>query len=161
MTPRKPLSRAFLRRWSHCETGQTLVEAAFSIAILLLLVVGIMEIMMALYCYNYVADAAREGARYAMVHGSSCATSTCTVAKASDVQTYVQNLGLPIVDTSNLTVTTTWPDTGSICTPSSTPCNNPGNNVKVAVQYRYIPHIPFMSANAWVMSSNSEITIAQ
>jgi Flp pilus assembly protein TadG len=158
MTPRKQPSCSFVRALRRAEAGQTLVEAAFSISILLMLVVGIMQIMMALYCYNYVADAAREGARYAMVHGSSC---TGCIAKGTDVQTYVQNLGLPVINTSSLTVTTQWPDTGSICTPSSIPCNNPGNNVKVTVQYQYLPHIPFIRSSTWLMSSTSEITIAQ
>ncbi|MGH9607349.1 MAG: hypothetical protein ACRD3N_16805 [Terracidiphilus sp.] len=44
-----------------------------------------------------------------------------------------------------MTVTTTWPTTGSSCTPSPSLYNNPGNRVKVTVTYRYSAKIAFVA----------------
>jgi Flp pilus assembly protein TadG len=140
--------------------GQALVETAVSLTILLTLVFGLINVGMALYSYNFVSEAAREGSRYAMVRGSSC-TSPCTAATAASIQTYVQSLGYPGLNPSNLTVTTTWPDTGSSCTPSVTPCNNPGNNVMVKASYAFPWSVPFIPSSTLTMSSTSEVIISQ
>jgi len=47
--------------------GQELVEYALTLPILLLLVLGIMEFGLAIFAYNTVANAAREGARVGAV----------------------------------------------------------------------------------------------
>ena len=146
----------------HCRNseGQTLVETAIGLAILFTLVFGIVEMGLAFYTYNFVSESAREGARYAMVRGSSC-TSPCTEATNASVQDYVQNLGYPGLNSSDITVTTTWPDTGVTCTPSVSPCNNPGNNVIVKVAYAFPWNIPFVSSSTLTLTSTSEVIISQ
>lgn len=156
------LMRTFPRRRSlrcclNCE-GQTLVETAVCLALLFTVLIGIMVAGLALYFYNTVAEAAREGSRYAMVHGSSC--SGCIATKAS-VQTYVKGLGYPGLNTSNLTVNTTWPDTGASCTPSVSPCDNPGNNVMVTATYQFSWSIPFITSSTLPLTSTSEVIISQ
>lgn len=140
--------------------GQTLVETALSLTILFTLVFGIIGLGLALYTYNFVSESAREGSRYAMVHGSSC-TSPCVEATDASIQTYVQNLGYPGLNSANLTVTTTWPDTGATCTPSASPCNNPGNNVKVKAVYNFPWSVPFLPKSTLMMKSTSEVIISQ
>jgi Flp pilus assembly protein TadG len=140
------------------ESGQTLVEVAMTFSILIMVVIGIMQAGMALHAYDTVADAARSGSRYAIVHGSTC---TGCVATSASVQTYVQNLGLQIASPSTVSVTTTWPDTGSSCTPSVVPCNNKGNNVKVKVTYPFQMQIPFVRSGLLTLSSTSEMVISQ
>ena len=95
-----------------------------SLTILFTMVFGPINVGIALYSYNFDAESAREGSRYAMVRGSSC-TSPCTAATNASVQTYVQSLRYPGLNSSNVTVTTTWPDTGSSCTPSIRPATTP------------------------------------
>jgi Flp pilus assembly protein TadG len=151
--------RRAMERCSNSE-GQTLVEAALSLAVLFTLVFGMIEMGLVFYTYNFVSEAAREGARYAMTRGSSC-TSPCTEATNASVQNYVQNLGYPGLNSSDLTVTTTWPDTGASCTPSVSPCNNPGNNVMVKVTYAFPWSIPFVPSSILTMTSTSEMIIAQ
>ena len=150
--------RAPERCWNS--EGETLVETAVSFTILLTLVFGIIELGLALYTYNFVSESAREGARYAMVRGSSC-TSPCTGATNADVQTYIQNLGYPGLNASDITATATWPDTGSTCTPSVSPCNNPGNNVMVQVVYAFPWNPPFFPKRTLTMTSTSEVIISQ
>jgi Flp pilus assembly protein TadG len=142
------------RCWSS-EEGANLVESALSMAILLSMILGIMEICLALYSYNYVAEAARVGARYAIVRGSSC--PGC-IATSDNIQTYVRGLAYPGIN--NATVTAAWPDTGSSCTPSSLPCNNPGNNVRVTVTYPFNLNIPFISSTTINMTSTSKMIIS-
>jgi len=50
------------------ERGQALVEYALVLPILLLLLLGIMEFGILVFNYNTIANAAREGARYGIVH---------------------------------------------------------------------------------------------
>lgn len=50
------------------ERGQSLVEYALVLPILLLLLLGIMEFGILVFNYNTIANAAREGARYGIVH---------------------------------------------------------------------------------------------
>lgn len=138
--------------------GQTLLETAICLALLLTFTFGLMELGLALYSYNTVAEAARDGSRYAMVHGSSC--SGCIATNAS-VQTYVKGLGYPALSSSHLTISTSWPDTGVSCTPSVTPCNNPGNNVVVTATYQFSWNIPLLPLSTLPLTSTSEVTIAQ
>ena len=143
------------------EDGSALVEAAVSAMVVFTLFFGAMEMCLALYTYHFISDAAREGTRYAMVRGSTCSgfSSACP-AVAADVQNYVEGLGFPGIDASAMTVTTTWPTTGSSCTPSSLPCNNRGNLVQVMVQYQFfIPFAP--QSSALTMTSTSEMAISQ
>ncbi len=139
-----------------------MVEFAMASSLLFAVVFGVIAIGYALYSYNVVSEAAREATRFAIVRGSACTsfTSACPAA-ASDVQTFVQDLGFPGINSQSITATTTWPTTGPSCTPSVTPCNNPGNLVEVTVSYQFPLVIPFMSSQTLTMSSTSMMVISQ
>jgi Flp pilus assembly protein TadG len=152
-----------VRRTVGAEEGATMVEFAMASIILFTLVFGVISICLALYSYNVTAEAAREATRYAIVRGSACSPSTfsdCNVTSAQ-LQTYVQGLGFPGINPSSLTVTATWPTTGSACFPSIAPCNNPGNRVNVTVQYTFPLAIPFVPSRTLTMSSTSGMYISQ
>jgi Flp pilus assembly protein TadG len=120
---------------------------------------GMMNMSLAIYTHHYVSEAAREGTRYAIVRGSSVTTP----ATSGSVQTYVRGLGYPGITASLMTVTTTWAayPTGVTCTPSTTPCNNPGNMVTVTASYAFPLTIPFMPNKTLNMTSTSSMIIAQ
>ncbi len=140
-----PVSRSATR-----ERGSTLVEFAVVLTVLFMFLFGVMDFARALYAYHFVGDAAREGARYAIVRGSSCNSwVTACPAAASDIQTYLRNVPLGI-KSSAVTVTTTW-----------TPNNNPGSTVNVKVQYSFNFILPFLSKSAFTMSSASQMVISQ
>lgn len=152
------------------QEGATLVETALSYGILLALLFGIIEIAFALYTYNFVSEAAREGARYAIVRGSTSCTNTPSLtncnATGTQIKSYVQSLGFPGFTTSNLNVTTTWftasaspGTTWSSC--SSGTCNAPGNAVNVVVTYAFPLSIPFWKSQTVNLSSTSQMIIAQ
>lgn len=147
----------------RADAGATMVEFAISSIILFTLVFGVMAICLALYSYNVTAEVAREATRYAIVRGSACSSSTfsdCNVTSAQ-IQSYVQNIGFPGINPQSLTATATWPTTGVNCTPSVTPCNNPGNLVNVTVNYTFPLVIPFVPSTTLTMSNTSQMVISQ
>jgi Flp pilus assembly protein TadG len=145
------------------QEGSASLEFALSAVVLLTLVLGIMQMSLAVYTYHVISEAAREGTRYAMVRGNTCNASgaSCTVG-ASQIQSYIKNIGLPTIQASNLTVTTTYSDypAGSGCTPNAN-CANPGNMVTVKVAYAYPLNIPFVPSNTLNMTSTSAMVISQ
>ena len=52
------------RRFSHGERGQSLVELAVSLPVILLLLIGTLDFGMAIFSYAILRDAAQEGAFY-------------------------------------------------------------------------------------------------
>jgi Flp pilus assembly protein TadG len=163
LRPRGKHLRMGWRNWraARCESGSAIVEFAMTSIILFTLVFGVMAIGLALYSYNVVAEAAREGSRYAIVRGSACNSfSNCNVTSAQ-IQTYVKGIGFPGINPASLTATAAWPTTGINCTPSITPCNNPGNLVNVTVNYQFPLVIPFVPSRTLTMSSTSAMVISQ
>jgi Flp pilus assembly protein TadG len=135
---------------SRRERGSALVEFAAVFTVLFTFLFAIMDLSRALYTYHFVADAAREGTRYAMVRGSTCTSwTTACPAAASDIQTYLKNVPAGI-NPASLTATTTW-----------TPNNSPGSVVQVQVQYSFQPIFPFIPKTALVMTSTSQVVISQ
>jgi Flp pilus assembly protein TadG len=55
------------------ETGSAAVESVFSIALLMLMVLGVVEIAFTLYARNVIAASAHEGARAAVERGRTAA----------------------------------------------------------------------------------------
>src|ERR1700739_51582 len=51
--------------------GQAAVEFMLVAVLLMLLVVGMIELIMLIYAYSVIADSAKEGVRYAIVHGNT------------------------------------------------------------------------------------------
>ena len=143
-------------------TALWLVEMAVALSLLFTMMFGIIQFSLAHYTYLYLSDVAREATRYAIVRGSSCTSfSSACPATATDVQNYVMNLDFPAINANNITVATSWPTTGSSCTPSTSPCNNPGNLVQVVVNYSYQFSLPFMKVRTINMSATSEMVISQ
>jgi Flp pilus assembly protein TadG len=147
------------------EEGATLVEFALSTAILFVMLFGIIGCCLALYAFNFVSDAAREGTRWAVVRGGSCSALDHCGAASSDVQTYVQSLGYPGMTAGNLTATATWwsasaaaPTTWSACSGSG--CNVPGNAVQVLVTYTYPFNVPYWKITTISISSKSQMVIS-
>jgi Flp pilus assembly protein TadG len=166
-----------IRSFKRAEDGATLVEFALSSAILLSGVFGIIMISFALYTYNYIAEAAHEGARYASVRGSYCVGFSDCGATSDQISTAVTSINYPGIDTSNMTVTAHWynvstgyTDSGGTAHPAqvtdcgSAPgggCNAPGNEVQVLVKYDFPLNIPFWNSTTLSMSSTSQLVISQ
>ncbi|MFY9632968.1 MAG: TadE/TadG family type IV pilus assembly protein [Candidatus Cybelea sp.] len=140
----------------HGERGASLVETVIVMGVLLALMFGIIDFGRALYTYSFVAQLARQGARWAIVRGANC-TVLCPSGPAgpSDVQTYVQSLSEGATDPTQITVTAVWSGTG--CTASHTP----GCLVTVNVSYPFRFFLPFvLPGHSITMSSSSQMVVS-
>jgi Flp pilus assembly protein TadG len=127
------------------QRGSVIVEFGLSFLVFLFALYGVMEFGRIVACYNILAGAAREGARYASVHGSSSGSA----ASASDVQTFVRNWAVGM-DSSSVAVTTTW-----------TPGNGPGGVVKVSASYTVTPFTGLILTSGMNVKSSSQMVISQ
>jgi Flp pilus assembly protein TadG len=144
-------------RAQHRERGASLPETAIVIGVLLALFFGIMDFGKAMYTYAFIAQIAREGARWAIVRGSQCTLLDDCNATSSQVQSYVRSLSEGLTNPSNITVTAT-PGT---CPPGSSG-NAPGCQISVNVTYPYkLTLIPFLASTTINMSSSSQMVISQ
>ena len=147
---------------AHGERGSSMVETAITLAAALLLLFGIIEFGRAVYTYHLVDNVARAGARWAMVRGSACPSSTspartdCPVTSAQ-VQTYVQSIS-PMTNQNNVAVSATWPDNTGCQTSGK---NGPGCLVVVNVSYPFHFALPFVSTATIPLSSTSQMIISQ
>jgi len=127
------------------ERGSYIVEFGLSFVLFFGLILGILDVSRGIYAYSFLAGAAKEGSRYAMIHGSSSGSP----ASISDVQGAVQKWLIGMVDPASATITPTW-----------SPNNHPGSFVSVQVQYTYTPISSWLVGN-WTLQSNSQAMVVQ
>jgi len=109
-----------------------------------------LELILLMHTYNVLADAAKEGVRYAEVHGTGnskpsgpkcpCADIDGPAAPAGTVPGYGSGYGVvktyaqySLHNIAGLTVTVTYPDT------ANPPANVAPNRVQVVVAYPFNP----------------------
>ena len=139
-------------RWCR-EEGSSLVEFAISIPVLLTFFFGLIQVCIATYTRDAISESAREGTRYAMVHGSSCQTpsnASCTLAAAA-INAYVSSCPWPNLGGGTMTVNTIYPDGNE----------NPGSRVQVTVTYAFPFRIPYIPSSTLTMTSTSVMYIVQ
>jgi Flp pilus assembly protein TadG len=144
------------------EEGQALIELALSLIALLTLMFCFMQLSLILYSRNMIADMAREGTRYASVHGASCPTTanpTCE-ATAAQVNSYVTSNALPNLAGGTIVVATSYASAGS-STFTTNGCESVGCSVKVKVTYNITFAMPLVPKNTFAMSSTSVAVITQ
>ncbi|HLY02489.1 MAG TPA: TadE/TadG family type IV pilus assembly protein [Candidatus Cybelea sp.] len=152
---------AFSRRQRSgvAHRGSTLPETVIVMSVLLALMFGIVDFGRAMYTYSFVAQLARQGARWAIVRGSDCSLLDHCNAQSSDVQTYVQSLNYGAAVSSKIAVTATWP--GTVNGTSCTSVHAPGCVVSVNVQYPFTFLLPWVQqGNVWNLSSTSQMVVS-
>ena len=120
--------------------GQSLVEFALALPIFFLLLIGLIEGGRYVFYSEVLNHAAREGARYAIIHGenSSDPTGPPNDASGADIKQAVRDAAVGVGDTDGIVIND--PCYGS--RDASPPCsllNRRGNPVTVTVEYTYIP----------------------
>lgn len=137
--------------------GETLIEFALASTLFFGTLFGIISFSIAVFEYNTVANLAREGARYAAVHGSYSGS----VATSATVQTYLRTRSYGMLVTAVITCGT---PTGSLgaCQCSAGVCSNdPGNVVQVRVTQSFTPFTSFIPATSINLGSTSQMIIAR
>jgi Flp pilus assembly protein TadG len=143
-----------VRSARRLQRGQVVVEFTLAASVMFLLVFGIIDFTRALFAYDQVTYAARIGARYAIVRGTSCTVTGCPATPAT-IKTYVFSK-VTGLDTTKMTVVPTW-TTGPGCTDAA--YQGPLCNVAVNVTYTF----PFILGygRTITMTSTSQMTISQ
>jgi len=105
--------------------GQSLVEFALVLPLLLVVVLGVIDLALVVWQGNTLGYAAREGTRYAIVRGSGSLSpiGPCASCDLPAVTTVVQKAAVGVY---NITVTTNYPDgvndrTGRVAVTASAP----------------------------------------
>lgn len=110
------------------ERGQSLVELAISLLILLYLLSGAVEFGIVFFQYVQLRDAAQEGALYGSMNPTDTAGIEARIRAASSS---------PIdLASGDVTVFIDYPDGGADCE---------GNGIQVTVSYDHVVFMPFMS----------------
>jgi TadE-like protein len=117
------------------QRGQSLVEFALLLPVMLLIITGLFDVARAVWQENTLAYAAREGTRYAIVHGSASpsAAGPCNPC-ATPVPAIVAVVNSAAIGVPNITVTTRWPDSKG-----GTPCNDRNCRVIVDTAAPFVP----------------------
>jgi Flp pilus assembly protein TadG len=126
--------------------AQAVAEFALVLTPCLALFFGVINFALALYSYDFVCYSAQQAVRYATVHGSTAPT----IVSSTDVKNYVNTLVVGVLNTSAMTVTTTW-----------SPDNKPGSVVTVSVSYNFPPLTNLVSSVTIPLSRTAAMVITQ
>jgi len=123
------------------DRGQSTVEFALTIVFVMVTVFWALELLLFIYTYTVMADAAKEGVRYAVVHGCAFAPNcsgpcpspypACADAAGANVVTQVKNYAkFCFHDISGINVSVNYQD-NSAATPG---------RVQVIIHYPFKPY---------------------
>ncbi|HTB98669.1 MAG TPA: TadE/TadG family type IV pilus assembly protein [Terracidiphilus sp.] len=170
------------------ESGSSLVETAISLSLYLMLLIGVIELLLTVYSYHFVSDAAREATRYAMIRGAnSCypnpafpdcnlgpqSISSTTNESHNPVLQYIESIRYPLLNPKNLSADVTWwvsqqSTSGTTtwltqCTGATdangNACNAEGNAIRVVVTYDFPLTLPWVRIPLVKVSSSSQMVI--
>lgn len=129
------------RRFRCRDKGAVQIEFILSFLTIMFLIFGMWEMIMIMHTMNVLSDAAKEGVRYAIVHGGGGGL-TCSGPSPPPECTSPDTTGAQVTavvrdyakytmhDISAITITVTYPD-GQITPPS---------RVRVDVAYAFVPY---------------------
>jgi Flp pilus assembly protein TadG len=154
------------RRRRRHQHGQSLVEFALVLPIIVLLIMAFMEVGRAVFAFNTIANAARQGARVAAVNQLADVTECDESRPVEDpYEPHWSLRGCAIVAAKTLGITTSNIDVAYEPPPDTTldcdPTLHVGCIAVVTVTYDYALTTPFVSwlIRPFTMSQTSEMPI--
>ena len=174
-TFRSRVTAGLARKWQE-DSGAELVEAAFVLPLLLMLLLGIFWVGRAYNVYETITRAAREGARYAVL--PSCATCNpgnqmtetytsagttkspaCVSNPTYEFTTYVApSLVASNLDPNNKVVQQTFCQQAVVMNPTSD-SSSQQCGIEVSFKYPLQLAIPFTSVNAMTIDIPTSVTM--
>jgi len=127
--------------------GQTSAEFALIATVFLLLMFALMELATAVFAYSTICEAARDAARYAIVHSP---TSANPATNAQNQQVPINSAASLGLTASNVSVS--WPADSNL--PSM-------QDVQITVSYPYTLQIPLMSPKTFTLAATSRSLVSQ
>jgi Flp pilus assembly protein TadG len=129
-------------------SGQAITEFALVAPVFFLLLFGILQMGIVIYRYTTVGMAAREAARYAMVH-SPTSENPAGSGNFPTVQQFALNFA-PFLNTSDVVVKY-----------QADPTATNQSDALVTITHNYTQQIPFMSAVPLPLTSSSQVLLSQ
>jgi len=146
MKLKRVVAKSMKRRFLRDESGAAMVEFAVVTALIFIpIVFGILEFGRLVWAKDMITTAAREGTRYAIVHGAEYDSSGAGASfDSASVASYVQGK----TQLSPIVVKTTW-----------TADKQPGDTVVVVVSYVYTPivKVPGLLTSKTITGSSTQI----
>jgi Flp pilus assembly protein TadG len=128
--------------------GAAMLEAAVVYPVTMLLLIGTVVLGIAVFRYEQVQSLAREGARYASVHGPTYASEqNASYATNATVLSYLENNFAVGMQSSDLSCTVTWSP--------SPPTASPPSTVTVQLSYSWVPEAYFKKQAVSLTASSS------
>lgn len=122
-----------VRALSRGTNGEALLEFALSLPSVIIVMLWFFELTLSVYAYTVIADSAKEGIRYATVHGALSGSPSGPVCPCPDVENVVKSFAQgSLHDISGMTVTVSYPDLT---------LNLPSSLVKIQVTYTLVPYL--------------------
>ncbi len=130
--PRRPIRKR--------EGGQSLVEFALVVPMLLILVFGVVDFGLGLRAYISIASATREGARFAVVGNApgTFVSGNCSATPTTAIDKVCRTIdGLNLTNVQNVKVETCNNASPRVCSTATLANMQPGEAVRVTANYRY------------------------
>jgi Flp pilus assembly protein TadG len=148
------------RQSAERRLGVTAVECAIILPVTFFLILGLIVGAMGIFRYQEVATLAREGARYASVHGYQWRQDAGLEMGTSAIWAEdIYNNGIVphfvALDPSKVTYQVVWPD---VINQPGKPDNWPGSKVDVTVTYSWIPELYLIGPYSLTSTSSMPIT---
>jgi Flp pilus assembly protein TadG len=123
------------------ERGQSLVELAISLGVILMLLAGAINFGMALFSYVAIRDAAQEGAMYASLYPCLSSGTACDLDNEAAIREHVRSASTHPVDLASFADDQILIEfTGGMCEGTT---SGQVNGVKVTVKYDQPIVMPF------------------
>lgn len=139
MVSRHPITRQ--RR--EGQRGQAFVETALVMLVYFYMVMGVIECGRMVYSFHTISHAARDGARYASVHGNSSGAPATNVT----VKNFLRPR-MPGITSNDLAVNVSF-----------TPNGNPGGNALVDLNYTYRPVLRVLFPITVALKAKSKMVV--
>jgi len=133
------------RKKAISKNGAALTEFALVAVVFFILFFGVIDMSRLMLMYHHVGNAAREGTRFAIVHGNT----SLTPASDADIENYIKTHS-PL-DPNNVNVYPTWEY------PTD---RKPGSWVSVRVEYPFTFLLPFWFGSPITLTSTSQMVIS-
>ena len=165
MKEKRPISQSRRRR----SRGDTIMEFAFFVLPTFAIICGFFDLGMALFTWNTLQNAVREGARYAITfqtdgsghHITSIKNCTATASMNFVSASAVSTSGTPYIDVQYYTPPNVANPSGTAVT--GTNSNAPGNLVEVSIKaypYKYMAPFSGSFAGPFYANTGSNLTIS-
>ena len=139
------------------QTGSNIVEFAFILPLLLVLVSGIVDLGLALYDKAVITNAAREGARFGMVFGEVSIPGGGRPTPPQVIARVNQYLGIDATHPNGWLVNF-GPSNLSIL-PVYFPSNNSGDQLTVTVTFTYHHYVMLITALKGMTSNFTSVSV--